>query len=175
MLVLLVYSVDSTNRTLRSFTDLIVWFLIWLSVNSRWKDLGVKMLDLPILCCCFSVTKLCPTLCNSMDCSMPGSSALHYLLEFAPIHVCWVCDAVQPSHPLSPLSPPALNLAQPQSFPVSWLFASGGQSIGASALVSVLPMNIQGWFPLVLTGWISLQSKQLSGVFFSIILYNYPF
>ena len=59
----------------------------------------------------------------------------------------------------------------PQSFPASGffpmrqLFASGGQSIGASASASVLPMNIQGWFPLGLTGWISLQSKGLSRVF----------
>ena len=58
----------------------------------------------------------------------------------------------------------------PQSFPASgsfpkiWLFTSGGQNIGTSA--SVLPMNIQGWFPLGLTGWISLQSKGLSRVFF---------
>ena len=51
------------------------------------------------------------------------------------------------------------------SFPVSWLFASGGQSIGASASASVLPMNIQGGFPLGLTGLISLQSKTLSRVF----------
>ena len=50
------------------------------------------------------------------------------------------------------------------SFPLSEVFTSGGQSIGASALVSVLPMNIQGWFPLKLTGWISLQSKGLSRV-----------
>ena len=59
----------------------------------------------------------------------------------------------------------------PQSFPafgsflISQLFASGGQSIGASASASVHPMNIQGWFPLGLTGWISLQSKGLSRVF----------
>ena len=50
-------------------------------------------------------------------------------------------------------------------FPVNWLFTSGGQSIGASASASVLPMNIQGWFPLVLTGLISLLSKGLSRVF----------
>ena len=49
-------------------------------------------------------------------------------------------------------------------FPMSWIFASGGQSIGASSSVSVLPMNIQGWFPLGLTGLISLQSKGLSKV-----------
>ena len=51
------------------------------------------------------------------------------------------------------------------SFLMSWLFASGGQSIGASASASVLPMNIQGWFPLWLTGLIFLQSKELSRVF----------
>ena len=53
------------------------------------------------------------------------------------------------------------------SFPVSWLFESGGQTIGASASSSVLPMNIQDWFPLGLTGLISLLSKGLSRVFFS--------
>ena len=52
-----------------------------------------------------------------------------------------------------------------ESFPVSQFFASGGQIIGVSASVSVLPMNIQDWFPLGLTGWISLQSKGLSRVF----------
>ena len=51
------------------------------------------------------------------------------------------------------------------SFPVSGFIASGGQSIGVSASASVLPMNIQHWFPLELIGWISLQSKGLSRVF----------
>ena len=51
------------------------------------------------------------------------------------------------------------------SFPMSQFFASGGQSIGVSAWTSVLPMNIQDWFPLGLNGWISLQSKGLSRVF----------
>jgi len=51
------------------------------------------------------------------------------------------------------------------SFSNSWLFASGGQSIGASPLATILSVNIQGWFPLELTGWISLQSKGLSTVF----------
>ena len=55
-----------------------------------------------------------------------------------------VDDAIQPSHPLTSPSPPALKLSQHQSFPVSWLFASGGQNTGASASASVLPMNIQG-------------------------------
>jgi len=51
------------------------------------------------------------------------------------------------------------------SFPMSQFFASGGQSIGVSASASVLPMNIQDWFPLGLTGWICLQSERFSRVF----------
>ena len=66
------------------------------------------------LCCC-SVAKSCLTLCDPMDCSVPGSSLLHYLLKFAQIHGHWVSDAIQPSHPLLLPSPPALNLPQHQS------------------------------------------------------------
>ena len=49
-----------------------------------------------------------------MDCSTPGSPVLHYLLEFAHIHVHLVINAIQPSHPLWPSSPPVLNLSQHQ-------------------------------------------------------------
>ena len=120
---------------------------------------------------CCSVTKLCPTLCDPMDCSMPGFPVSHYLLEFAPTHVHWVSDAIQPSHPLLPPSPPALSLSQHQGL-FQWVGSShfgslatlDGQSIGPSASASVLPMNIQGWFPLGLTGLIS---KGLSRVFSS--------
>ena len=70
-----------------------------------------------------------------------------------------------PSYPLPSSSPFAFSLSQKQSFPVSWLFTSGGQSVGASALASVLPVNIEGWIPLELTGLISSQSKGLSSVF----------
>ena len=62
----------------------------------------------------------------------------------------------QPSHPLLSPSPPAFSLSQHQSFLMSQLFRSSGQSTGASASASVLPMNIQDWFPLELTGLISL-------------------
>ena len=62
-----------------------------------------------------------------------------------------------------------------RSFPVSQLFTSGSQSIGASALASVLPMNIQGWFPLGLTGLNSLQSKRLSRVFSSTTVQKHQF
>ena len=87
--------------------------------------------------------------------------------ELAQAHVHQVGDAIQPSRPLLSPSPPAFDLFQHQSFPVNWVFTSGGQSIGVSASASVLPMNIQGWFPLGWSSWISLQSKGLSRVFSS--------
>ena len=72
---------------------------------------------------------------------MPGFPILLQLPEVAQTHVHSVSDVIQPSHPLPSPSPPAFNLSQ--LFLMSWLFASHGQSIGASASASVLPMNIQ--------------------------------
>ena len=92
-----------------------------------------------------------------MDCSTPGFPVLHYLLEFAHTQVHWVSDVIQPSHPLSFPSSPALSFLTSGSFPVSRLFAIGGQSIGASASASVLPINVQCWFPLGLTDWFPLR------------------
>ena len=114
------------------------------------------------LYCCCSVAHSCLTLCNSMDCRMPGFPVLHHLPELDQTHVHWVGDAIQPSHPLLivPFSSCLQSLPASGSFLMSHLFASDGQSIGAS--VSVLPINIQNWFPLVLTGLINLQSKGLS-------------
>ena len=127
------------------------------------------------ICCC-SVAKSFPTLCDPMDCSMPGSSVLHWVPEFAQIGVHWFGDAVYPSHPLLLPSPFAFSLSQHQGlFLVSWLFASGSQSIGASASATVFPMNIQDWFPLGVTGWISLQSKGLSRVFSSTTIQKHQF
>ena len=71
-------------------------------------------------CCSFAK---CLTLCNPMDCSTPDFAVLHYLLEFAQIHVHWVCDAIQPSHPLSSPSPPAFNLSQHQGL-FQWVSSS---------------------------------------------------
>ena len=90
----------------------------------------------------------------------PCPSPAQSLLKFISIH------SVIPFKHLI-LCRPLLLLPSifPGSFPTSQLFASGGQSIGVSASASVLPMNIQYWFPLGWTGWISLQSKGLSRVF----------
>ena len=112
-----------------------------------------------------SVTQSCPTLCDPMNCSMPGLPVHHQHPEFTQTHVHQVGDVIQPSHPLLSPSPPTLNPTASESFPMSQLFSWDGQSIGVSALASVLPMNTQVWSPLGWTGWTSLQSKGLSRVF----------
>ena len=124
-----------------------------------------------------SVAQSCPTLCDLMDYSMPGFPSHHQLLELAQTHIHWVSDAIQPSHlifchPLLLLSSifPSMRV-----FPMSQFFASGGQTIGVSASASVLPMNIQGWFPLGLTGLISLQPKGLSSVFSNTTVQKHQF
>ena len=120
---------------------------------------------------CCSVAKLCPTLYDPMDCSTPGLPVLHHLSEFAGTHVHWptiLSSVVSLSFCLQyfPVS---------GSFPMSGLFASGGQSTGASASASVLPMNIQDWFPLGLTSSITLLSKGLSRVFSSTTVQRHQF
>ena len=128
-----------------------------------------------LVCCCCSVAELCSTLCDPMDCSMPGFPVPHHL----------------PSLPkflsIASVKPPSrfilwcLLLLLPQSlpasgtFPMSQLFTSDDQNTGVSALASVLPMSIWGWFPLRLTGLISLLSKGLSGVFSSTIFRKHQF
>ena len=89
---------------------------------------------------CCSVAQSCLTLYTPVVCSTPGFPVLHHLLELAQTHVPWGSDAIQPSHPLSSPSPPASVFPSIRVF--SQLFASGGQSIGASASSSVLPVNI---------------------------------
>ena len=114
-------------------------------------------------CCCCSAAKLCPTPCDNKDCVMPCSPVLQCLPESAQIHTHWVDDAIHPSHPLLPPPPFAFSLSQHQ-FLSQWVSStSGSQGTGASA--SVLPVNGKGWFPLGLTGLISLQSEGLSRVF----------
>ena len=126
--------------------------------------------------CCWSVAKSCPTHCDPMDCSTPGFPVIHYLLECAQIHVHWVSDAIHPSHPLLPSSPLAFNLSQHQGL-FQWVSSSHqvAEVFGASASASVLPMNINCWFPLGLTGLISLLSKRLSRLFSSPTAWKHQF
>ena len=99
--------------------------------------------------CCCSVPLSCPALCYPMDCSTPGFPVLHYHPDFAQTHIHWTDDAIQPSHPL--LSPSSCPKAFPASgaFPMSWLFTSGGQNIGAS----VFPFMIGGAPVVPLSSW----------------------
>ena len=155
-------------------------------LKSLWRSL-IKSLDKPNMCVCgrcvcihciymhvcifilcSSDAQSCPTLRDPMDCSMPG--------HLPPLPT----PGVHPnSCPLSRWCYPTISSSVisfsscPQSFPASGSFqmsqlsTSGGQSIGASASASVLPMNTQDWSPLRWTGWIFLQSKGLSRVFFN--------
>ena len=119
--------------------------------------------------------QLYPTLCDPINCSTPGFPVLHYLPEFAQTHVHWVSDAIQLAHPLPP------HLLLPSIFPSIRVFSNelalhiSDQSIGASALSSVLSMSIQDRFPLELTGLVSLQSKGLSRVFSSTTIWKHQF
>ena len=116
---------------------------------------------------CCSIAQSCPTLCSPMDWSMPGSPVLHYLPKFAQMHVHGIgwCHPTLSSSVI-PFSCPQ-SFPASESFPTSGLFTSGGQSISVSASASVLPMNMQGCFPLGWTGLISLPSMGLSRVFSS--------
>ena len=101
-------------------------------------------------------------LCDPVNCNAPGLPVHHQLLEFTQTHVHWVSDAIPLSSSVVLFSSCLQSFPASGSFLVNQLFTSGGQSIGASASASVLPMNIEGQFLLGWTGWISLQSKGLS-------------
>ena len=110
---------------------------------------------------CCSVAQSGLTLRDPTDCSMPGLHVLYHLVELAQTHV-HLAGWCHPAK-LSSVIPFSCLQFFPTSgsFPVSWLLELGGQSTGASASASVPPMNIQDWFPLGLTGLISLKSKGL--------------
>ena len=103
----------------------------------------------------------------------PGSPVLHQLLELTQTHAHRVGDAISSS--VIPFSSRLQYFPASGSFPISWFFASSGQSIVVSASASVPPMNIQDWFPLGLTGLISLQSTGLSRVFSSTTVQKYQY
>ena len=113
--------------------------------------------------------------CDPMEGSTPGFPVQHQLPEFTQTHVHWVGDAIQPSHPLLSPPPPTFNLSQQQGlfqwvslcirWPKYWSFSLG-----------ISPSNsIQDWFPLGWSGWIALQSKGLSRVFFNTTVQKHQF
>ena len=103
-----------------------------------------------------------------------GFPVLYHLLKIAQTHVNWVCDASQLLSSVTPFSSCLQYFAASGSFPLSQFIASGSQSIGASASASVLPKNIQDWFPLKLTGLISW-SKGFSRVFSNTTVQKHQF
>ena len=122
--------------------------------------------------------EICCDLSVQFSCSVVSSSLLPHWLQ----HARLPCPSPTPGaysnsysssrwcHPtisssVIPFSPHLQSFPESESFQMSQFFASRGPSIGGSASASVLPMNIQDWFPLGLTGWISLQSNRLSRVF----------
>ena len=122
-----------------------------------------------------SVAQSCQTLCDPMDCGTPGFPVYH-LPKLAQTHL----QSSQWGHPA--ISSSVISFTSclqyfpaSRSFPMSQFFSSGDQSIGASASASILPVNIQDWFPLGWTGWISLQSKWLSRVFSSTTIQKHQF
>ena len=120
----------------------------------------------PEICLCwYSVAKTCVTTAahqTSLSFTIFWSSlklgSIELVMPFNHLILCCpLLPSIFPSISSVPHTPPTM----------SQFFTSGGQSIGASTSASVLPRNIQGWFPLGLTGWISLQSKEFSRVFSS--------
>ena len=135
---------------------------IYIPTNSVWGSLFST-------CSCCSVTKVCPTLCDPKGCSTEGFPVTHYLLEFSQVHVHWIGDAI--------LSCPLLLL--PSIFPNIRMFSNesaihvGWPKYWSFSFTSVLPKSIQGWFPLRLSGLISLLSKGLSRVFSNTTVQNH--
>ena len=122
------------------------------------------------------VVQLCLTLCNPMDCSMPGPPCS----SPSPGTCSNSCPLSQWYHPTSsssvfPFSSCLQSFPASGSFLMSRLFASDGQSIGASVSASILLMSIQDWFPSGLTALISLQSKRLSRVLSSTTVQRHQF
>ena len=176
----IIYCLSHQGSPLYRYLDIIkkkkldnkVWYFIFHKTYHKSFPMLYSIQKYYIGICCYSVAHLGPTLCDSMDCSMPGFP-VRYLPEFGQTHVHWVNDAIQPSHPL--LSPfPSCPQSSPASgsLLLSWL---QDQSFGASASALVLPMNVQSWFPLGLTGLISLLFRGLSGVFSRTTVQKYQF
>ena len=143
------------------------------------RKIGAKIIwgNLSLVISISSVAQSCPTLCDPMDCSMPGFPVYHQLLEPTHSNSYPSCQWCHPntSSPVIPFFSCLQSFPASGSFPVSQLFTSGGRSIGAAALASVLPVNVQDWFPLGLTGLISLQSKGLSRVFSNTTVQKHQF
>jgi len=137
------------------------WLHVAQPVLQKLNELGYEILSHPPSVQFSSVSQLCPTLWDPMDCNMSGLPVHHQLLEFTQTHVHWVSDAIQPSHPLSYPSP-AFNLSQHQCL-FKWV--SSSHQVAKGLEFQLQHQSFQ-WtprtdLPLGWTGWISLQSRGL--------------
>ena len=141
-------------------------FLIGYTPIQNYKFKRKKTIYYLLSCCCCSVAKPCPTLHDPIDCSIPGFP--HRLPESAQVHVHWISDVIQLSHPLPSITPSIRVFYNESAVRIRW------PSIRASASVSVLPKSIQDWFTVRLTG-LFLLSKGLSRVFSSTTVQKHQF
>ena len=154
----------------------IVWESLGLSVSPKWHDFTLPY-GWVVFCCTYvsSVQSLSRVwLCDPMDCSTPGFPVYHQLPELAQTRPLsqWCHPTISSS--VVPFSSHPQSFSASGSFQMSQLFTSDGQSIGISSSASVLPMDIQDWFPSGLTGLI-LQSKELSRVFSNTTVQKHQF
>ena len=124
---------------------------------------------------CCSVTQSCLTLCNPMDCRMAGLSVLHHVPDFAQVHAHCISDAIQPSHPLMPSSPSALNLCQHQGL-FQWVGCSHQKTKMLELSVSISPSNEYSGLISLKIDWFDLfADKRLPGVFSSLTVWRHQF
>ena len=172
---------DDLEKEMATHSSILAWRIPWKEEpgglqSMRSQKSQTRLIDSPAAAVCIygstscrscSGIQSCLTLCDPVDCSTPGFPVLHHLPELSQTHIHGVGDAIWASRSLSSTSSPAFYLSQHQGL-FQWVgFAHQVASVGASASASVLPMNVQDWFPLGLTGLISLHSKGLSRVFSS--------
>ena len=143
---------------------------------AEWLCCTPETITTLLISCQFSsVAQSCPTLCNPWTAACQASLSIPTPRAYSnSCLLSWWCHPTISSS-VVPFSSHLQSFPAWGSFPVSQFFTSRGQSIGVSASASVLPMNIQNWFPLGWTGWISLQSKGLSRVFSNTIVQKNQF
>ena len=146
------------------------WLTVKQTLQTKWKQ-QCSNSNSTSNCC--SVTQLCLTLCDPMDCSTPGFPVLSGVSSNSHPLSRWCHPTISSS--VIPFSFCLHSFPVSGSFPKSQFFASGVQSIGASTSASLHPMDIQGWFSLGLTTLISFQSKSLSRVFSSTTIQRHNF
>ena len=138
-------------------------FTSCVTLNKLPNFFRLGLLDYKWINCCCSIAQSCPTLCNSIDCSIQGFPVLHHHQDLAQTQVHWISDAIQPSHPCCPLLLPSI-IPRSRSFLMSRLLHQVAKVLELQFQDSALLMNIEDWFPLGLTGLMSLPSKGLSSI-----------